>query len=150
MLEKLNHQLDLLVKDRTTELAEGLERERKLNKIKNSFLSMAAHELKTPLGAIKLSVDVLKRMNEHSDTEERQKYHDYILEEANNLLQLLDRFINPLNQEIGVGQLNYQFFDLYNFLEKIVNEFQGMCKDCLLYTSPSPRDLSTSRMPSSA
>ena len=24
------------------------------------------------------------------------------------------------------------------------------CEDCLLYTSPSPRDLSTSRMPSSA
>ena len=26
----------------------------------------------------------------------------------------------------------------------------GMTKGCLLYTSPSPRDLSTSRMPSSA
>ena len=26
----------------------------------------------------------------------------------------------------------------------------GLPKDCLLYTSPSPRDLSTSRMPSSA
>ena len=26
----------------------------------------------------------------------------------------------------------------------------GYAKDCLLYTSPSPRDLSTSRMPSSA
>ena len=26
----------------------------------------------------------------------------------------------------------------------------GQDKDCLLYTSPSPRDLSTSRMPSSA
>ena len=26
----------------------------------------------------------------------------------------------------------------------------SMLKDCLLYTSPSPRDLSTSRMPSSA
>ena len=25
-----------------------------------------------------------------------------------------------------------------------------VCDDCLLYTSPSPRDLSTSRMPSSA
>ena len=25
-----------------------------------------------------------------------------------------------------------------------------LCMDCLLYTSPSPRDLSTSRMPSSA
>ena len=28
-------------------------------------------------------------------------------------------------------------------------EFKQMC-NCLLYTSPSPRDLSTSRMPSSA
>ena len=26
----------------------------------------------------------------------------------------------------------------------------GWYRDCLLYTSPSPRDLSTSRMPSSA
>ena len=26
----------------------------------------------------------------------------------------------------------------------------GLCRTCLLYTSPSPRDLSTSRMPSSA
>ena len=27
---------------------------------------------------------------------------------------------------------------------------KGWIRDCLLYTSPSPRDLSTSRMPSSA
>ena len=29
-------------------------------------------------------------------------------------------------------------------------EFYDMVQNCLLYTSPSPRDLSTSRMPSSA
>ena len=35
--------------------------------------------------------------------------------------------------------------------EKIQKEFGDDCIDiCLLYTSPSPRDLSTSRMPSSA
>ena len=33
----------------------------------------------------------------------------------------------------------------YGFIEREDKE-----KDCLLYTSPSPRDLSTSRMPSSA
>ena len=40
---------------------------------------------------------------------------------------------------------------------KVVNNENSMDKenrskslDCLLYTSPSPRDLSTSRMPSSA
>ena len=34
---------------------------------------------------------------------------------------------------------------------KELNECELACNiDCLLYTSPSPRDLSTSRMPSSA
>ena len=33
---------------------------------------------------------------------------------------------------------------------KIQKEIDKVIKDCLLYTSPSPRDLSTSRMPSSA
>ena len=35
--------------------------------------------------------------------------------------------------------------DIFNYGEMIIK-----VKDCLLYTSPSPRDLSTSRMPSSA
>ena len=34
--------------------------------------------------------------------------------------------------------------------DRIINYFWKWYKNCLLYTSPSPRDLSTSRMPSSA
>ena len=39
--------------------------------------------------------------------------------------------------------------DNYNW-DKVFNEIGEINKTCLLYTSPSPRDLSTSRMPSSA
>ena len=38
--------------------------------------------------------------------------------------------------------------ELYPHEEEV--ERTGEVSDCLLYTSPSPRDLSTSRMPSSA
>ena len=34
--------------------------------------------------------------------------------------------------------------------EMTMDELRAIVYDCLLYTSPSPRDLSTSRMPSSA
>ena len=34
--------------------------------------------------------------------------------------------------------------------QKVLSALYGMDSDCLLYTCPSPRDLSTSRMPSSA
>ena len=36
------------------------------------------------------------------------------------------------------------------FCDNAVTDHDGNLFDCLLYTSPSPRDLSTSRMPSSA
>ena len=47
-----------------------------------------------------------------------------------------------------------QFLDLVeDALAQLQDEnedLQAQVSDCLLYTSPSPRDLSTSRMPSSA
>ena len=33
---------------------------------------------------------------------------------------------------------------------QLIHDMHRLTQDCLLYTSPSPRDLSTSRMPSSA
>ena len=39
---------------------------------------------------------------------------------------------------------------VYNILEKELGVDTTKIRFCLLYTSPSPRDLSTSRMPSSA
>ena len=41
-------------------------------------------------------------------------------------------------------------FFVKNRLPYDEEEAKAWFKDCLLYTSPSPRDLSTSRMPSSA
>ena len=38
----------------------------------------------------------------------------------------------------------------YRLLDRLVADVVGGPIGCLLYTSPSPRDLSTSRMPSSA
>ena len=49
---------------------------------------------------------------------------------------------------------NMSFEDAINELEKIVDELEGneisLDEACLLYTSPSPRDKTVSRMPSSA
>ena len=42
---------------------------------------------------------------------------------------------------------DWKFSDLNSILS---NNFNKIANNCLLYTSPSPRDLSTSRMPSSA
>ena len=57
---------------------------------------------------------------------------------------------------IGIEIVNQGYRDTpqgrvwYPFSEAQIQALIPLLKDCLLYTSPSPRDLSTSRMPSSA
>ena len=51
-------------------------------------------------------------------------------------------------------EFNKKYEDIHMNIEKrlfqIIGDEAGYLHICLLYTSPSPRDLSTSRMPSSA
>ena len=53
--------------------------------------------------------------------------------------------MQPYDTEKGAGTMNP-----HTFLRAIGPEPWSVAYACLLYTSPSPRDLSTSRMPSSA
>ena len=51
----------------------------------------------------------------------------------------------------GIGTLNTSVSSLCTTATSISSDVGGVQQNiCLLYTSPSPRDLSTSRMPSSA
>ena len=47
--------------------------------------------------------------------------------------------LNEIINEVGMTKRAVKYY-----------EEKGLLSVCLLYTSPSPRDLSTSRMPSSA
>ena len=83
-----------------------------------------------------------------------------------NVEQTIMAMLEPSNEEEHRKQENYSFpnsgspkltvLDSYSIdltAQAALNKLEpviGRDKDCLLYTSPSPRDLSTSRMPSSA
>ena len=53
--------------------------------------------------------------------------------------------------EYPIGELEAMSLDQLNAeLEQLLPDFRKSLKACLLYTSPSPRDRTRSRMPSSA
>ena len=65
---------------------------------------------------------------------------------TSNILPAAKRFKN--NQEIKIIRNYINEFNLTGFIVGIPLDEEG--KICLLYTSPSPRDRTRSRMPSSA
>ena len=58
--------------------------------------------------------------------------------------------VNALNGQPGIYSARYALDELKPDLSQDDANNKKLLRDCLLYTSPSPRDLSTSRMPSSA
>ena len=80
---------------------------------------------------------------------------------ASPVITTLDSIAAPVTSiqfpTVTVCQEEFHPKDHWAILENILNFVAFECtddpdylSDCLLYTSPSPRDLSTSRMPSSA
>ena len=59
----------------------------------------------------------------------------------------IKNFVNS-SLDVEEGSVLFVNHDDKDKLDKYVNE--SLKKNCLLYTSPSPRDLAVSRMPSSA
>ena len=76
-----------------------------------------------------------------SEYQDYQKVNDGIIKKYGKIMP------NSRNFGIMPGDPNWdKYIKDYDKLADQESEY----KDCLLYTSPSPRDLSTSRMPSSA
>ena len=78
----------------------------------------------------------------------------------NKLVSITDVFKHASEYKALAGDMKTQDFVLLRILLAVLHtvfsryDIQGNSREfdsnCLLYTSPSPRDLSTSRMPSSA
>ena len=60
--------------------------------------------------------------------------------------KVLHNFNEGFNSDFKSNEVR----DVYRRAKFIIIAFEDYILACLLYTSPSPRDLSTSRMPSSA
>ena len=95
-------------------------------------------------------------MTNSIDFKRYEKFVDAVTsDESTDFLALSDRLVEldrkGANIErlltAGVG-INAEGGEFLEIIKKVI--FQGKPWDCLLYTSPSPRDATLSRMPSSA
>ena len=65
-------------------------------------------------------------------------------------LYLKNNELNRARKVCEIGLKHHKNDPAGLFVLANIEKIEGNLKDCLLYTSPSPRDLSSSRMPSSA
>ena len=99
-LEGIHAQLESRVKERTRQLQEAYEDLKKLDTMKDAFLSSVSHELRTPLTSIRSFSEILLRYDE-VDAQDRQEFLEIINTEAERLTRLINDLLDLSRIESG-------------------------------------------------
>ncbi len=130
-LKNLNKHLKDNVVERTKELVRALEKEKELNVLKSRFVSIASHEFKTPLGAIKISVDVLENYNEPipEHTAQRKEVYGYIKSSVKSMFEILDEYLTLDKIENNRLDSYVQVFDYKELISSEIERMRIICKE---------------------
>ncbi len=101
----------------------ALEKERELRELKNRFLVMMGHELKTPLTSISLAYDSLKIYGDRATKEENDQALDSIRLQVDHLREMVDDVLTISRAELDGLQIDREDLDLITTCRDVVEGF---------------------------
>jgi len=109
-------------------LNEALTNEKQMSQLKSRFVSMASHEFRTPLSAVKLSSSLIKKYAETLDIENIHKHVNKIKNAVSNLTGILNDFLSLEKLDSGKVKADLSEFDLVKFSEEIRDEMEMVAR----------------------
>ncbi len=118
-LRKANAELEDKVEQRTQELRDKNSALEASNKIKNEFLGIAAHDLRSPLGSISNMAELLLDENDQLEQAEAREFLAMIGSTSNQMLTLVNDLLDISRIEAGKIELQRETVELRPFLAEI-------------------------------
>ncbi|MFZ6655103.1 sensor histidine kinase [Undibacterium sp. TJN19] len=126
--QKAELELDAKVRQRTAELAEAVTRLQKLDKDKNDFLGIAAHDLKNPLTSIIGMSDLLRKLQQDMPEAQRQHYLERISNSGQRMMRIISNLLDVNALDTGHLHLNLQDLDLRKIQQDVTAQYAEMLK----------------------
>ena len=96
--------------------------EQEVDRMKSEFISLASHQLRTPLSAIKTYSHMLVAGYMGKITAEQQKSLETILSAADRMNELISTLLNITRMESGTIALNIQSAQISKLVSEVLNE----------------------------
>jgi len=106
--------------DQKTAIEQQNRELRQLNELKNSFLGIAAHDLRNPIGNIRLIAHLLEEAIDDLTESERISLLGDINKQTHHMLTLLDDLLDVTQIEAGKLNLNLKPLDMGQFMAEMV------------------------------
>jgi len=111
------------------ELAVAYEKLKELDKLKDEFISIASHELNTPLAAIQGYLSMIIDEKLVKVDKQAEEWLKHVYESAKRLAALVKDLLDVSRIEQGRMQLEKKEIDIGYEIEAVMAEFQSMAKE---------------------
>ena len=121
--------LEIKVKERTAELEQAYNELKELDKQKDMFISIAAHELKTPLTTIQGFTQVLKDKSIPLDIKQKENYLNLINKNTQRLYNLILDLLDSTRLSLGKIKIDLCKVDVGNIFSETKDSMEIILKE---------------------
>ncbi len=114
--------LEKKVEERTHKLIEALKKEKELSELKSKFVSMASHEFRTPLSAIKFAAGFVKKYYDKAEKIKILQKAEKIETQVNHMTKLLEDVLTIGKIDSGKIKYNPVKIDIIKELKTIIED----------------------------
>ncbi|HEX6977160.1 MAG TPA: ATP-binding protein [Patescibacteria group bacterium] len=130
-IQEFNRTLEKKVEERTEELRKSheseLEKARQLLKLKDEFVFIATHDLKTPVTAIDGFVELIQRRKEKFSANTKSSFKA-IVEASGRLKQLVNDLLEVARSDSGTIKVDVKPVNIVDLVKKVIKEVEPKAK----------------------
>jgi signal transduction histidine kinase len=126
--KNFNIKLEKEVEKATRDLRRANTQLKKLDAAKSEFISIASHQLRTPLTVIKGYISMMLEGNFGTLTKLEEESLDKVFQSNERLIQLVENLLNISRIESGRLQFDFHEVDLNEMVESVIDELSGNAK----------------------
>lgn len=123
------HDVETSLSQVTEEVYKMNSRLHQLDKLKDDFVSIASHELRTPMTAIRSYAWMALNRSDMPLTDKLKKYLQRTLVSTERLINLVNDMLNVSRIESGRIEITPQAFDLANLVGEVLIEIDAKAKE---------------------
>jgi len=105
-----------------------ITQQKELERQKDDFLSMASHELKTPITSLKMFIDLQDKQIIEKDAKKVKYFNERIRDQANRLKELTNDLLDVSRIQTGKLAFNKEAFDIAEIVTDTVEGLQATTK----------------------
>ncbi len=112
----------------TAKIIHDISREKLVDSMKSEFITIAGHQLRTPLSAIKGAVNLLKNGDYGPVTKEQKEVLDLTYEYNDRLIMLINDLLEVSSLEEGKFEYKFEPIDIHDLLREVTQQFSDEAK----------------------